>query len=437
MAVVGADGIGGARAAHREREACGPLRSGVARSAVPLLAWERRTALVGLVATAVAFGPARMAFGMLLPPMREAFGVSAGAAGAAVSAGFAGFVAALLLTSWITRRQGPKLPVILGGALAAIGCAAVALAPSAAVMLTGTVVAAAAGGFAWTPYNAIAQRLVRAPQRDDVLSAVSTGTTLGVIAMALGAFAVAMLGLHWRWVWGASAIVAALSTAAAFALLPPAMRLRPRTPPAPAPRADLRALAAPAAMPLYAGAFVFGAVSATVSTFAVEHAATGTAGPATWIGATLFLGYGVLGIAGFATARAERLLGLPVLSAACFALAALSCALLGLWTPGLPRALPIAGGALFGVVGMVFSVVIAVRSMRLFPDMPVTGFTAAIAVGSLGSMIGPMAAGALAEGVGLGTAFLAAALLCAGAAAAFALRHPQSAASGGCTPASS
>lgn len=67
---------------------------------------RKRITLVGFVATAITFGPGRMAYGMFLPQLRAEFGFSAGTGGAIAGLGFAAFFLALLATGLLTPRFG-------------------------------------------------------------------------------------------------------------------------------------------------------------------------------------------------------------------------------------------------------------------------------------------------------------------------------------------
>ena len=392
------------------------------RPLVPLLRWEQRTALVGMVATAVTFGPARMAYGMLLPSLREAFALTGSAAGAIASAAFAAFAVALIATSLATRIVGAKLPIVLGGVLALAGAGTVAVATSAIWLAIGVVLAAASAGLCWTPFNAVAGRLVRARRRDGVLSLVSTGTTIGIAVMALGALALAWTGASWRIVWVATAASGAVVAGLAFTLLPPSDRLVPRKPPdVPDLKAGdvARRLVKSEAMPFYALAFVFGAVSAVFSTFAVDHVASAGAGlgagDALMIGGLVFLAFGVVGAIGFAGDAIERRLGMRGGLAACFLALGGGTALVALQPESWTGAMAGAGAAGAGV--MVFCVLLAIATMRLFPALPVMGFTVAVIAMSLGSVAGPAFAGPLADARDAGVALLGATLASLGAAA--------------------
>ena len=383
--------------------------------------WSHRVAGAGLVALAVTYGPARIAYGMFLPELRETFSLSAAAAGGIASAAYAGYIVTLLAASILTRAWGAKLPVLLGCCLASLGLAAVSWTTSPLVMMGGVVVAMAASGLSWTPYNAAVDRVVRRPKRAQVLSVVSTGTTLGIAFMAVVGLYAGFQDLSWRMAWAGFAALGLAAAAVNFVVLPPSLRLRPR----PAHRAarpvqnaggtkasgvPWRSLLVRGAVPLVALSFAQGVGSAVFSAFGVDwvREAGGLDGVSDRaVGALVFLAYGLLGVTGFLTAVLERRLGLKRLLAAIFAALATACALLALAPATWAGALGAAG--LFGAGVMTVSVVFAMWSMRVFPALPVIGFTVAIVAFALGGVTGPAAAGMLvdAAGIAMGTVFAA------------------------------
>ncbi|WP_167766833.1 MFS transporter [Jannaschia formosa] len=398
-----------------------PLRRTGGRRSPALLRWQRRTAAVGIGATALAFGPARLAYGMLLPSIRGDLSFSAGQAGLIASGAFAGFAAALLAASLLSRVAGAKLPILVGGLCATGGCATVAMAGGVPTLATGVIVAGLSAGFCWTPFNALAGRLVRRSRRDGLLSVVSTGTTLGIAAMGLGALALAWTGAGWRLAWWATAAAAGLVTALACALLPSTGRLRPEPSPharhLTAAHVGARVLR-PQVRPFHALALAFGAVTGVFSTFAVDHVAASAESGPLLVGGLVFLSYGIWGALGFGTARLERRVGLRAALALCVALAGLGCLGPALW-PGAWAVVLAASGAM-GASVMIFAALLSVTALRLFPALPVIGLTALVLAMSVGSMAGPPLAGLLADWAGTGPALGAAALL-AGAALPLAL----------------
>lgn len=96
-----------------------------------------RLALAGFAATAVAYGPARVGYGLFVPEVRDEFGLSTGAAGAIGSGLQAGYLVALAATALLVSRLGPRLLVAAGGASAVLGMLLVAVSPAAAVLAAG------------------------------------------------------------------------------------------------------------------------------------------------------------------------------------------------------------------------------------------------------------------------------------------------------------
>jgi predicted MFS family arabinose efflux permease len=375
-----------------------------------------RLTAAGFVATAVAFGPARMGFGLFLPAFREDFALSTSTAGLIASGGFLAFLLALLASAWIARRHGERVAVVAGALAAATGFAAVAVAGTPTLLALGIALAGTSAGFCWAPFNDAAERTVAAEARPTALSVVSTGTTFGVLAAAGLALAVTQDALGWRGAWAGFALGALALAAIAWAGVPPRRRptkdrstparIDQAAPPPAAPAALLRR----ATIPLYAAALAFGMTNAIFLSFAADTVVGegGLPGLEDRVAsAVIFLGYGVCGALGLATGRIEARTGLAPLLALIFAAGALSLVLIGLapmsWSG------VIAASGLHGAGIMMVSAVLSFWSVRLFPGRSTLGFTAALLAMAAGSVLGPAAAGWLAAAEGPRTMFLAAA----------------------------
>ncbi len=364
-----------------------------------------RLAAAGVVATAVSFGPARMGFGLFLPTFRESFALSSTLAGLIASLGFLAFLAALPLTAWLALRVGQRLPIVLGALSASAGFLAVASAGGPMHLAVGVALAGASAGFCWAPFNDAAERVVPAEARPGVLSAVSTGTTIGVAA-AGALFLGATLGAaDWRLAWGVFTAAGLLAALMARTGVPGG-----RGPDTAAP-GGLSGLLGARAAPLYGAAVCFGASNAVFLSFAADRvvAAGGLAGlPDRAAPGAIFLAYGLCGLLGLATGRIEARLGLAWLLTAIFAAFAASLVLVA-WAPGSWTAVLLAAG-LHGAAVMTISAVLSFWSLRLFPGRGSLGFTAALVGVALGSVAGPALAGALADLADLATAFVVAAV---------------------------
>jgi predicted MFS family arabinose efflux permease len=370
-----------------------------------------RLTAAGFVATAVAFGPARMGFGLFLPAFREDFALSTSLAGVIASGGFLAFLLALLASPWIGRRYGERVSVIAGALAASAGFAAVAAAGTAELLAVGIALAGLSAGLCWAPFNDAAERVVPESRRATALSVVSTGTSFGVVAAALLALAVTGGALDWRGAWvgfaGGGLVLAAIAWAGV-----PARRGAGATPEG-AEVAQVRTglrLTQPAAIPLYGTALCFGMTNAIFLSFAADRvvAAGGLFGmPDEAAAVVIFLGYGICGLVGFAAGRIEARIGLAPLFAAIFAAGALSLVLIAL-APTSWSAVILASG-LHGAAIMMVSAVLSFWSLRLFPGHGTAGFTAALLSMAAGSVAGPALAGLLAEAQGPLVMFLAAA----------------------------
>jgi predicted MFS family arabinose efflux permease len=375
-----------------------------------------RLASAGFIATAIAFGPARMGFGLFLPAFREDFALSTTLAGFVASGGFLAFLLALPLTAWLAVRIGQRAPVVAGALSAAAGFALVAAAPGSAALAAGVALAGASAGFCWAPFNDAAERVVPPQARPGALSAVSTGTTTGVAAAGALALAVTFGALDWRMAWGVFAVAGLVAASAALVGVPAGRGGTAgggKGPP----------LVRRDALPLHGAALLFGATNAVYLSFAADRvvAAGGLPGlPEDGASAVIFLTYGGCGLLGLATGRIEARLGLPLLLAAIFVAFAASLALVAV-TPGSWPGVVVSAG-LHGAAVMTISAVLSFWSLRLFPGRGSLGFTAALIAAAIGSVLGPASAGALVDAVGAEAAFLALALPPTAVALAFAVR---------------
>ncbi|MEQ8602264.1 MAG: MFS transporter [Marivibrio sp.] len=369
----------------------------------------------GFLATAIAYGPARMAYGLFLPDLRATFGLSTELAGLIASAAFGAFLAGLPLGAALLTFRGPRAPVLVGGATATAGLGLAAVAETTAMLASGVVLAASSAGFCWTPYNNAAERIAPREKRAHTLSVISTGTTVGVAIAGGLALAAAFSGLGWRVAWVVFAGGALLMTLANIPALRPVAG-DPGTQPGAG--AGVRSLKRAETRPLAVAAVSFGITSALYLSFAVDRATTAGAlavGPLDSAAPLLFVAFGIAGLVGLATGEIENRVGLPALVWSLFAASALSFALMAL-RPGAGWAV-LLSAALQGAVIMMMSAVFSFWSARLFPQIPSVSFTAVLVLVAIGSVIGPAIGGVAADagtgGFGLEGVFYAGAALSA------------------------
>ncbi|MCG6115661.1 MAG: MFS transporter [Mesorhizobium sp.] len=361
---------------------------------------RNRIAVVGFIATAVAFGPGRMAYGLFLPQLKEEFSFGTGAAGGIASFAFAAFFLGLLLTGWLTSRLGPRLPVLVGGCVATVGFALAAVSSDLVFVSLGVAAASASAGFAWTPFNSITEHAVADRHQKRVLSLVSTGTAFGIIVAGLLALGVAALGQSWRIAWWTFA------TVGIGAIIAPILLLRESDEPGDQARLDMREvlgqLRSRAAFPLYGLAFSFGATNGTYLSYWIEHVTQsgGLAGLSLELtGPVLFVAFGLAGFLGILTGDVEKKIGLRALLLALFASSGASLMMLAYLPDSWAGA--VVSAALQGICLMALSATYSFWSERLFPDIETTGFTAVLMIYALGNVIAPPLVGFVSSELGL------------------------------------
>lgn len=367
----------------------------------------RRLGLAGFLATAVAFGPARNGYGLFLPHFREEFALSTAMLGLIASGLYAGYLLALSAVGLLAHRIGPRPPVLVGLLSAALGMGLVALAPNAWALAAGVVLAGTSAGWSWAPYNDAAERGVAKRYRDRVLSAVSTGTTFGILAAGLAALAA---GASWRGAWFAFAACAVAAAVPNALILPGAAgdadegddEEDPEE--GPSRRPGWGWLLRAEATPLFAVALSFGVVSAFYFSFAVDLVSrSGGPSPAA-AGPLLYAVAGAAGFVGLLTGDAVGRFGLGRVLLVTLAFLGVAALMLGVAPSFLPSV--IFSAALFGAGVMVMSALLSVWSSTVFPERPSTGFSATLFVFGVGLTVGPAALGALAGPFGLRAGFL-------------------------------
>jgi predicted MFS family arabinose efflux permease len=246
---------------------------------------------------------------------------------------------------------------------------------------------------------------VRAELRSRVLSAVSTGTTLGIAVSGLVALAAVVGELPWRAVWLAF-VAAAVLSAVLNGLLLPGM-------PAGGEREAVRRpgvgwIFRAGSSPLFVVAFSFGVVNAFYWSFNADIVSS--AGfPLSNAGPILYAVLGAAGFVGLLTGDLAERIGLDSTLRITLLCLGSGTMLLGI----APGSIAVVGTAavLYGAGVMFMSALLSLWSSAAFPERPSEGFTATLLFFGVGGVVGPAVLGAIGGAIGLGSAFVVAAVL--------------------------
>lgn len=371
----------------------------------------------GLALIAVTYGLARFAYGLFLPEMREALDLPTSLLGVIGAGSYLGYCIAVVISLIYTSRTGPRRMAVAAGAVAVVGMAVVASAPSAWVLALGILVAGSSTGLASPPMGEAVARSIRKGLQDRANALINCGTSVGV---ALSGPAALLLTGQWRIAWAAFAVVGLAALAWNAAVMPRGALADRDGRDAGEPDEDgaeagnssgrpslsiaylIGARVRSRSLPLFVAAFGVGFASAVYWTF--SRALVVQAGDLGQTGSTLFWTViGISGLAGGGAGDLVRRFGLTaVLRGALLSMAA-SIALLA----AAPGVLPLAyaSAALFGSTYIMLTGVVLVWSVTVFRERPSAGLGAGFLLIAVGQMVGSPIAGALAGATSQATAF--------------------------------
>ncbi len=176
----------------------------------------RPLALGGMLALASAIGIGRFVYTPLLPAMAEGLELTGGQAGLIASANFCGYLAGALLAA--ARLPGSRRAWLLGAlALGAATTGAMGVASGLPAFLLLRGIGGAASAFVLVFASALVLDRLAAAGRGDLAALHFAGVGVGIAASA---GLVALPGLGWRELWGASGLVSLAAVGAVAWLVP-------------------------------------------------------------------------------------------------------------------------------------------------------------------------------------------------------------------------
>lgn len=153
--------------------------------------------LAGTALVAATYGLVRLAYGLFLPGVQADLGLTTAAAGL-TSAGASVVFCLGALTGFALAGRHPRPLVVASATSAAVGAAGMALAPSAAVFSTFSVLASAGAGLASPALVTVVRRGARAEAQHRAQAVVNSGTGPGLVVAGLLAL---VLLPDWRAAW--------------------------------------------------------------------------------------------------------------------------------------------------------------------------------------------------------------------------------------------
>jgi predicted MFS family arabinose efflux permease len=251
----------------------------------------------GLAMIAVTYGLARFAYGLFLPEMRQAFGLSETVLGLIGAGSYVGYCVAIVIALVFTSRTGSRFMAVVAGAVAVVGMMAVAGAPATWVLALGVLAAGSSSGLASPPMGEAVVTSIHRGLQDRANTLINSGTSIGV---ALSGPAALLLAEQWRLAWAAFASIGLLVLVWNARVMPPrAVSGGPRdeTEDGDVLRLSARYLMGAKSVLLYAAATGVGFASAAYWTFSRDLVVQ-TGDDLSVAGSTLF--WTIIGVSGIA-----------------------------------------------------------------------------------------------------------------------------------------
>lgn len=351
--------------------------------------------------TALSYGLARFAYGLLLPQLRTELSLGTAAAGWIGGAAFATYCIGIVFASLAGARLGERSLAMLAGMAATAGMGLMAQAPSALVLGAAMALAGLSTGFTSPPLASAVARGFAERARAKANGMINAGTAAGIVLSGAAAMAYASA---WRELYTLFALLGAAVTVWLWFAMPagsPRARAK-RLPPEP--------LGRPGLVSLCAAAFLMGASSTAIWTFGADILRGGSGFAEAHI-ALAWIALGLGGLAGASTGVLVGRFGLGLVHRA--ALLAMALCYGMLMAAAVAPAFAFAAMASFGAAYIISSGVLLIRGTLLLPRRPELGLGIPFLAIAFGQMLGAPLFGAVLDAAGAQAALsLFAAMAC-------------------------
>lgn len=342
----------------------------------------------GFALTALSYGLARFAYGLLLPAISADLSLSVTAAGWIGGSAFAAYCVGIVFAFVAGARLGERGLTVLAGLVATSGIALVAVSTSAPMLGVAIALAGLSTGLTSPPLAAAVARCLDDAARPKANGAINAGTAAGIIFSGLAVIAFASA---WREIYALFAVIGAVVTAWLWFAVPPKpaeAKKKSRHP------VNLRR---PGFYGLAGSAFLMGASSTAIWTFGAQVLRTEFDFSDGRI-AMAWIVLGAAGMAGAVTGLLTTRFGIAAVHR--LALLVMGVALVTLASAGVAPGLAFGAMGLFGVAYIVSTGVYLLWGIELFPDRPDLGLGLPFLMIALGQTAGAPFFGALLDAAG-------------------------------------
>lgn len=342
-----------------------------------------RLVLPGVGMIAATYGLARFSFGLLLPGISTSLGMSEFVSGLMSSLFYLSYSFAVLFSTVMTTKDGPRRMILYAGLSALIGLVLIGATPNTLILAVGVLLAGASTGFVSPPYGAAVSLWIDEEQQGKANTWINSGTSLGIVLSGLGAI---ILMDYWRMTYFIYALITLLVFIWNYRVIPINWKKADIT----FERGKLSLEGIKGAAPLVWASLLIGISSAAFWTFSrsfIEVAGNYN----DWQLSSFWIAIGVFGILGGFSGTLIVKKGLPFAYRLGSLLIALASILLAIYPENLWNAFLSAG--LFGMAYISITGVLLVWGIQVFIDNASLGIAVPFLLLAVGQIIGSLLAG--------------------------------------------
>ena len=346
--------------------------------------------------TAVSYGLARFAFGLLLPQIRSELSLDIGTTGWIGSSAFVAYCIGVCITFALNRACSPRAIAFAAGLASTVGMVIITLSASGVVLGLGVALAGLSTGLTSPPLATAVSLQFDDAHRPKANAIINAGTAAGIVLSGLASL-IAFGG--WRELY---ILFSVISCAVAVWVLYAVPATHERTASEPVSFAISFAIfKRPGMLALCTGSFLMGLSSTAIWTFGgslLRDEFNFTQTDIAWIWVAL----GLAGVAGAMTGVFVQRFGLVRVH--WISLAGMAAGMIGLSFTSISVAFAFISVALFGASYITSSGAFLIQGIRLLPDRPDLGLGMPFLILASGQSAGAPLFGALLSGWGVSVA---------------------------------
>ena len=359
--------------------------------------------------TAVSYGLARFAFGLLLPQIRTELSLDISTTGWIGSSAFVAYCVGIFITFILSRQCTPRGLAFAAGLSATIGMVIVIFSTSGLALGVGIALAGLSTGLTSPPLATAVSLHFDDTNRPKANAIINAGTAAGIVFSGMAI----LIGFgSWREVYMLFSVISCGVAIWVFYSIPPGPE---RTA---VESVSIAMLKRPGMLPLCIGSFLMGLSSTAIWTFAgsiLRDEFNFTESDVAWVWVAL----GLAGIIGSMTGVFVQRFGLLVVHR--IAIISIAIGIVGLSLTSTSTVFGFVSVAIFGAAYIISSGTYLIQGILLLPDRPDLGLGIPFLVLALGQSAGSPLFGALIESRGMVVALA----IFSGAALLSSFIHPR------------